>query len=294
MSGSTGVGTRSRPPARTSRPGGPGSEAIDPRIHARRRAVRRRSSLGRRVTLIAVVLVVVLCGLAWPLTHSRLLSANALTVYGATHTGDAAVLAAAGLTTHPPMIDVNIASAARRIEALPWIARVQVERNWPDGVVVTVSERTVVAVVADGTGWAELDATGRVLSTVASPPATLPHLVSVGRPGGPGTTLAGARPSLAVAAALPAAFKSLVSAVSPSPGAAVDIALSDGIGVVFGTATDLPAKFEDVASLLAGAGLASGSVIDVSVPDTPLVTPPKAPSSTTPSTKSSTTSSSSG
>ena len=201
MSGSTGVGTRSRPPARTSRPGGPGSEAIDPRIHARRRAVRRRSSLGRRVTLIAVVLVVGLCGLAWPLTHSRLLSANALTVYGATHTGDAAVLAAAGLTTHPPMIDVNIASAARRIEALPWIARAQVERNWPDGVVVTVSERTVVAVVADGTGWAELDATGRVLSTVASPPATLPHLVSVGHPGGPGTTLVGARPSLAVAAA---------------------------------------------------------------------------------------------
>ena len=290
MSGSTGVRTRPRPPARTSGPARPGREAIDPRIRARRRAVTRRSSLGRRVTLVAIVALVVLGGLAWPLTHSRLLSANALTVYGAGNTGDVAVLAAAGLATHPPMVDVNTASAARRVEALPWVAHAQVALDWPDGVVVTVSERSPVAVTPDGTGWAELDASGRVLASVATPPVALPHLVSVRRPGAPGTTLAGARPSLAVAAALPVAFKSLVTAVSASPGGAVDIALSNGIGVVFGTATDLPAKFEDVASLLAGAGLASGSVIDVSVPATPLVTPPKASSSASSSSSSSTSS----
>jgi hypothetical protein len=49
--------------------------------------------------------------------------------------------------------------------------------------------------------------------------------------------------------------------------------------VVFGTATQLPEKFEDVASLLAGAALSPGSVIDVSVPDSPVVTPPKATTS---------------
>ena len=44
MSGS-GVGTRPRPAARTLRSGGPGRGAIDPRIHARRRAVRMTRTL---------------------------------------------------------------------------------------------------------------------------------------------------------------------------------------------------------------------------------------------------------
>jgi cell division protein FtsQ len=236
--------------------------------------VRRRLSLRRRILLAALGVVVVLAGLAWPLAHSSLLSANVLTVTGAANTGDAAVLRASGLAGHPPMVDVNAGLAARRIEALPWVATAAVSLDWPDGVSVRVRERTAVAVVADGAGWGELDRTGRVVATVQSPPAGLPHLVSGPKPGRPGTTLAGARPSLDVAGALPVAFKSLVAAVSRSPGGGVDLALSDGIGVVLGTATQLPAKFEDVASLLAGAGLAPGSVIDVSVPDTPLVRPP--------------------
>ncbi len=223
--------------------------------------------------LAALGVVVVLGASAWPLSRSRFLSATVVRVVGNDHTSVAAVLDASGLATHPPMIDVNAASAARRIEALPWVASARVALSWPDGVVVTVTERTAVAVVADGSvGWAELDSTGRVLATLPSAPSDLVHLVSTSPPGAPGTTLGAAGPSLAVAAALPVAFKAMVTAVSPSPGGGVDLALSDGIGVVFGTATQLPAKFEDVASLLAGAGLGSGSVIDVSVPDSPVVT----------------------
>jgi cell division protein FtsQ len=173
------------------------------------------------------------------------------------------------------MIDVSAASAARRIDALAWVATARVDLEWPDGVVVTVTERTAVAAVADGSGgWAELDSTARVLAIVPNPPSGLVHLVSTPRPGAPGTTLDSAEPSVVVAAALPAAFRSLVSAISPSPGDGVDLALSGGIGVVFGTATELPAKFEDIASLLAGAHLAYGSVLDVSVPDSPVVVPP--------------------
>jgi len=153
------------------------------------------------------------------------------------------------------------------------LLRVEMRVPGPDGVVVRVIERSAVAVVADGSaGWAELDATGRVLATVASAPSDLVHLVAVGAPGPPGSTLRAATAALTVAARLPVAFKSLVSAIAPAPGGDVDFALSDGIGVLFGTATELPAKFEDVASLLAGAGLATGSLIDVSVANSPAVT----------------------
>ena len=248
--------------------------AAHPRVAARRQAVRRHRF--RRRTVVLAVLAVLSLGVAslWPLAHSRFLSARALTVKGNEHTSTAAILAAAGLTGHPPMIDVHGAAAARAVEALPWIAGATVATRWPDGVTVTVTERRPVAVVAEGSRWAVLDRTGRVLEVAASPPTGLARLVSVGSPGAPGTTLGRGRASLRVAASLPAAFAAMVTAVSPSPGGGVDLALDDGVGVVLGTPNQLPAKFEDVASILAGAQLASGSVIDVSVPPSPAVSPP--------------------
>ena len=270
MRGSTDLGTRRGGPSRSDRSATPRAP-IDPRLERRRRAVRRRHSRRRRIIVIALAVVVSLGALAWPLAHSRYLSATVVRVVGIDHTSASAVLDASGLASHPPMMDINGPLSAARIEALPWVASARVDLEWPDGVVVTVTERTAVAVVADGAaGWAELDSTGRVLATVTAAPSGLVHLVSTGLPGAPGTTFEAAEPSLVVAAALPAAFKSMVTGVAPA-GHGVDLSLSDGITVVVGTATQLPSKFEDIASLLAGAGLRSGSVIDVSVPNSPVV-----------------------
>ena len=247
-----------------------------PRVTARRQAVRRHHL--RRRTVVLIVLAALSLGAAalWPLAHSRFLSARVLRVEGNTHTSTAAILQAAGLTSHPPLIDVHGTAAAAAVERLPWVDTATVAAHWPDGVTVTVTQRRPVAVVAEGTRWALLDRTGRVLAVVATAPAGLAHLVSAGAPGAPGSTLARGRASLRVAAALPAAFASMVTAVSPSPGGGVDLALSDGVGVVLGAPSELPAKFEDVASILAGAALAPGSVIDVSVPPSPDVSPPAA------------------
>lgn len=266
-----------RPIARSS-----GPVAIDPRLDARRRSVHRSLSRRRRVLLIVAAAVATLGALVWPLTHSALLSATALEVTGNTHTSAEAVLQAAGISTHPPMIDVNTTAAAQAVEALPWVASARVELHWPDGAVVQVTERQVAAAAAEGSGWAELDQTGRVLAVVPSLPSGVIQLVSVGSPGAPGTTLRDGRAALKVAAALPVAIRSLVVAVAPAPGNGVDVALSDGVGVVFGTATQLPSKFEDIASLVAGAHLVSGSLMDVTVPESPAVTPPSPAGSTNP------------
>lgn len=257
---------------------GAGPPAAHPRVAARRAAVTRRRSRPRLVLLVVLAVVTIAGGLAWPLLHSRFLSARVLRVEGNAHTTTAAILAAAGLASHPPMIDVSASKAAGAVDALPWVATASVRLSWPDAVVVRVTERRAVAVAAEGSRWAVLDPTGRVLAVEPSAPPGLAKLVSVAPPGSPGTTVsAPARDCLSVAARVPVALASMLTAVSPSPAGGVDLALDDGVGVVLGSPTDLLAKFEDVASILAAERLPAGSVIDVSVPQSPAVTPPAAP-----------------
>jgi len=207
--------------------GGAGHPLIDPRFRERQIAVRRHA--GRRRLLIAGILAGALSlgagGLA--LLHSSLLAVRTVRVTGVTHTSRARVLSAAHLSRL--MIDVEGASAAQRIERLPWVADARVERHWPSSVQISVTERKPVGVVAlpgaavgppgaavgpqaeavappgggsrtapaGGSLWALVDRTGRVLADVSQPPPGLVVLSGVGDPGQPGSLLApGADPAL--------------------------------------------------------------------------------------------------
>ncbi len=258
--------------------------AIDPRFDARRQQVRRRSTTRRRVLLGLLALVSLLAASAWPLLHSRYFSARVLSVTGNTHTPSATILSAAGLADHPPMIDVHPSAVVAALRNLPWVASASVALHWPDGVALSVTERVPVAFVLEGSRVAEVDATGRVLALVASAPSGLVQLVSVGTPGAPGTTVAPAAPALEVLDALPVALQGLVTAAAPTSSGGVDLALSDGVGVRFGPPRQLQAKFEDIASVVAGASLAAGSLLDVTVPTYPAVTPPPSSGGSAPAT----------
>ena len=78
---------------------------------------------------------------------------------------------------------------------------------------------------------------------------------------------------LRVATTLPASFAAQVTGVTVEPAGWVQLAMTTPILVDIGSATQLTAKYEDVSSILAGATLHNGDVIDVSVPQAPTVTP---------------------
>jgi cell division protein FtsQ len=235
--------------------------------------------------VLAVVGACVLAASAFAALHSGLFGARHLSVRGAVHTPESEVLTAAGLASHPPLIDLDTARSVERVDALPWIESAQISVHWPDSVTVVVTERTAVAAIevpgvsgssgpAGRSTWALVDATGRVLADQATPPKGLPEMQVVVEPGRPATNLSA--PDLAgvmVAASLPSVLTRRVQSIQVTPGTGVTLGISGGFSAIIGAAQDLPAKYEALASVLADAPLLSGDVINVSVPGEPAVGP---------------------
>ena len=186
-----------------------------------------------------------------------------MTVSGAhPHTSTAAIVDAAGLDGHPPLISVDPGATAARVERLPFIASAQVHRHWPDGVTVSVTERVPKAVMAGparpGRCWT---AYGRTLAVdPGRPPGFIVVTVETpdgpARPGKVGTTLPGADSfALTVCRTLPLAFSAQVVSVTEAANATVSLGLNSGITVLLGTDSDMAAKYEDVAAVIAHASL---------------------------------------
>ncbi len=254
---------------------GRGSPAgVDPRLGERRRQVarqvahrrRRRLAMAAAPVVAAVALVVAL--------HSPLLAVRHVAVRGAVHTPAAEVAQVAGLAGHPPLVDVSPAVADRRLQRLPWVARAEVRRRWPDAVSVVVTERRPVAVLSRPGGSAVVDGSGHVLTTAPWYGPVLPHVVTAVVSGAAGSVVAPAViPALTVAAALPPALRGRVVSISLGRSDGVVLQLGGGLSARLGPPMDLPAKFEALASVLAGAAPGGPAVIDVTIPNLPTVGP---------------------
>ena len=248
---------------------------MDPRIRRRRVEVRRDERRHRRRVLLGCLGVATLLAGAAAATRSPVLDVDRVVVVGAEHTVRSEVIAAGRLASSPAMLDVDTASVGRRVEALPWVLEARARREWPSTIRVDVVERRPAAVLPAGDGvWALADGTGRVLAVGPEKPAGLPVLGAVPVPGGPGSTVPdAARPSLAVAAALPEQLRASIADVAAVPGGEVELQLAPPGGVVrLGTPVDLHEKFAVVTTILAKADLAGVAVIDVRVPRAPALT----------------------
>jgi len=247
--------------------------AMDPRIRGRRVAVTRARGRRRLRALLVVAAAVAVGAGALAGLHSPLLSARHVSVVGSRHTPVSTVERRAGLAGHPPLVDVDTAAAQRQVEALPWVGRATVARDWPDSVVVRVVERVPVAVVATGQGARVLvDDTGRVLGR-AGASTSLPTLTGAGAAGAAGSTMARrALPGLAVASVVVRTMGGRVRAVGVG-GGDVNLDLGGGVRALLGSPDQLEAKLASLRSVLAGAPPTGPETIDVTVPAEPTVGP---------------------
>jgi cell division protein FtsQ len=256
---------------------------VDPRIWTRRVAVTRARGRKRLRIVIGGVFACALVAGGFAAVHSSLFGAKHLSVTGAVHTPPEEVLSSAGLLSHPPLIDIDASVFAERVEKLPWIQSARVSVHWPDSVAVAVTERTAVGAIevlpagAASRVWVLVDESGRVLADQATRPAGLVAMDVSVPPGVPGSYVPAAdQAGVDVAASLPLVLARRVTSIGVDPGTGVTLGLSGNLSAVIGAADELQAKYVALASVLAGAPLDSGDVINVSVPAEPAVGPANA------------------
>ncbi len=256
----------------------------DPRIQARRVTVARQAGRSRRRRILAGLAGSALCVLGLALVHSSFLGARHVQVFGAPNIEASTVIAAAGLEGAPPLVDLNPASIASRVERLPWVLSAGVRIAWPSTVAINVTERTPVAAVSvpgASLSYAICDVTGRVLEVVSRRPRSLPVVVLGGRgagvPGGPGSSLPPQdRAELEVAAAMPESMVAATKGIFPSSDGVL-LALQNGPEAIVGDSSSLHEKFVALATVLAHGGLGGTGAIDLRVPSAPVLLP-KGPS----------------
>ena len=141
------------------------TDAIDPRIRARRILVKRDEDRSRVSRLIIVLGLLAIVAGSVAALRSPLLDVDHLRVVGARRTNPATIAAASGVRRGISMGDVKLSAASQRVATLPWVLHATVKRQWPGTVRIEVTERSPEAEIRrSGGGWLLVDRTGRLLA----------------------------------------------------------------------------------------------------------------------------------
>jgi cell division protein FtsQ len=248
---------------------------MDPRIRQRRSAVRRREGQRRLRVVLAVLGCAALTAATLVILYSPLLSVRQISVSGGRHTSRQAVLRATGLGDHRLMIEIDTGRLEERLDALPWVAKATVRRDWPSTMGISLRERVPAAVVTTANGgWAVTDATGRVLQRSTGVPPALPAFRSIEQLPAPGSQLpASSGPALRVLGALRWPLTSQVSSVDVRPDGEVALTVTPGVVVQLGDASQLDRKLAATQTVLSQVRPSTVRTIDVRVPEAPAVLP---------------------
>ena len=101
-----------------------------------------------RSAFFTLAIIAIVAGVGWALLGSRFLVVRSIHVSGTHLVPQAEVLAAAAIPHGLPLIRVNTAAVAHRVAQITQIESAHVARAWPDGVTISVRERTPVLLPA--------------------------------------------------------------------------------------------------------------------------------------------------
>ena len=212
--------------------------------------------LGHR-WLIALGGVVLAALLSWAILFSPLLTVRSVRVLGAPAGDAVTIIAAADVPPGVTLIHVDIKGIEQRVAVVPRVATVTVRRDWPAALVIVVTERAAIGVVASGSRFQEIDSGGVVFGIPGPRPAGLVLVSATGA----------ARQAVAAALAeLPLAIYSRVDSALATTGDDVTFKLRSAQTIVWGSADNGPAKSTVLVALMARV---KAHHYDVSAPELP-------------------------
>ena len=149
----------------------PPARSMDPRVRARRIAVKRAASRKRLIwaAVVAGVVLVVVGVLA--VFGSSLFAVQEVDVVGNVYTDPADLQAIIDDISGDPVLLLDTLALERRLEALPWIERAIVTTDFPHRVTLDLRERLPLASFAGGDGkYRVIDRDGVVLAVLENQP----------------------------------------------------------------------------------------------------------------------------
>lgn len=189
-------------------------------------------------------------GVAWALLGSSFFVVRSVQVSGAGSIPRLKVLAAAGVTIGTPLIRVDAAAVAHRVDKVTRVQSASVRRSWPDSIVIDVVPRRPTFLVSAGRGYDVIDSYGVILDRAPAPRSGLVLLeASVGS----ASALRGNDAVLAAGAVvrrLPGWLRHRLAEVRVRRGSRVILILRPRITIVWGDATRAAAKAAEIAVLL--------------------------------------------
>jgi cell division protein FtsQ len=237
-------------------PGAPGYRPAGRGPGGAARGRPRRPRNRWRAAFFALAGVAVVVAVTWALLGDRVFVVRSVSVTGAHLTTPAEVIATADIRLGTPLLSVDAGAATRRVEALNVVASATVTEDWPDHVVIAVTERVPVMAVRMATGGYDLvDPTGVVVRYAKDKPASLPVLVTPL----PGGSLPGA-PTVTTAADvlgevqpwLSKQVAKVTTTAIPAGPLQVTLHLRDGKTVEWGSTDNAAQKNRELAILLPG------------------------------------------
>lgn len=277
------------------------SLGIDPRLRARRQDVARQQGRQRLRRAQASIAAVVAAGLAWAAAMSPLLDVEKVRVEGLDPVRADRVEQAVAIRRGSALATLDLDRVRAAAEAVPWVAAATVARSLPGSVVISVTERRPLAAarLPDG-DWVLVDAERQLGQVDEAELARLPRVVGAlaeARPGAPLDNAA--RAALTLVVLLDDVVVPEMDQATPGtpeivvgPDGALGVSLPSLSGaeaeVRLGRPVDLEEKVRALAALLrsgavegatgdgsatkeAARSLTSTAVIDVRVPEAPVV-----------------------
>lgn len=214
------------------------TDAPDDGTTAARHRPRRGLLLGAGAAAVAVGSAVYVAG--W----TPLMGVQQVQVEGPPSLSPQALLDAAAIAQGTPMMRVNLRAATARIADLPQVGSVDLRRQWPRTVVISVTARDAAAVRKAANGWELLDTNGAAFAVTPDKPKDLPVLTPAADPA---TTTA----MVQALAGMTEDVRRRVATVQAQSPASIRLTLRKGDAVVnWGTPQDSAFKSEVLAVLL--------------------------------------------